>query len=77
MRFPKFTRTVAAAQIDRNHHAEQSPLNTVAMQFEVAPDGRRHQRENDVIHAGPAGVCRMALTSASGISAQANFCGPR
>src|SRR5271157_6015001 len=53
---PQIARTVAAAQIDRNHYAEQPPLNTVAMQFEVAPDGRRHQRENDVIHAGPAGA---------------------
>ena len=53
---PQFTRTVAAAQIDRNHHAEQSSLNAVAMQFEVAPDGCRHQRENDIIHAGPAGL---------------------
>ncbi len=53
---PQFAGTVAAAQIDRNHHAEQPPLNLVAMQFEVASDGRRHQRENDVIHAGAAGV---------------------
>ena len=53
---PQFARTVVAAQIDRNHHAKQPPLDAVAMQFEVAPDGRRHQRENDVIHAGSAGV---------------------
>ena len=52
----QFARTVVAAQIDRNHHAEHPSLDRVAMQFDVAPDGRRHQRENDVIHAGAAGA---------------------
>ena len=52
----QFARTLVAAQIDRNHHAEQPPLDPVAMQFEIAPDGCRHQRENDVIHAGPAAL---------------------
>ena len=32
------------------------PLHAVAMQFEVAPDGRGHERKDDVVHAGPAGV---------------------
>src|SRR5271169_5869500 len=51
---PQFARAVIAAQIDRNHYAEQPSFNPVAVQFHVTTDGRRHQRENDVIHAGPA-----------------------
>src|SRR5208282_2478851 len=50
----QLARAVIAAQTDRNHYAEHPPLNRIAMQFHIAPDGRRHQSENDVIHAGPA-----------------------
>src|SRR5580693_1472237 len=52
----QLARTVSAAQIDWNHHAKLPPLHGVAMQLEVPPDGRSHQRENDVVHTGPAGV---------------------
>ena len=56
MRFPNSPGRVAAAQIDRNHHAEHSSLHAIAMQFEISPYGCGHQRKNDVVHAGPAGV---------------------
>src|SRR5208282_3241738 len=53
---PQFAHTVAAAQAHGDHHPQQSSLDALSMQLLVAPDGRRDQRENDVVHAGPAGL---------------------
>ena len=32
------------------------PFHAIAMMFRVASDGSGHQREQDIIYAGPAGV---------------------
>ena len=53
---PRIRRTIAAAQIDGNHDANQPPLYAIAMVFRVVSNGRSHQREQDIIDAGSAGV---------------------
>src|SRR5690348_9063277 len=51
---PQIARTVTTTQVDWNHHAEHPALDAIAMQLQISPDGRRHQRQDHVIHAGSA-----------------------
>src|ERR1700687_3916326 len=51
---PQVARAIAAAQIDRNHYADRPPFNPIAVQFEITSDSRRHESENDIVHAGSA-----------------------